>query len=229
MPSYFIALTAVSCCRILSSGWNPQKNVEVIIDPLCGSGTVPIEAALIMANTAPGLVRYNTDRKIPCPAQWLDIDEQHWKDSNVDAVAADQRIYLKERLKKPLIFANDINDKALALAKLAAKEAGVLNLISFSQQCVSRLPHPDVYKPLPKTPVKVITNPPWDRRLDDSTKGSWRQLNVFLRKLKGTANILSGDTSLFRYLDSYEDVGKMPMKIGNVDVEARSFAMHSIL
>ena len=221
---YFVSLV----CSILSSGWSPEKKVEVLVDPMCGSGTLPIEAALLMANTAPGLLRYSRDKK-PCAAQWLDIDQQSWIHSYDTAKAADRREYLvKQMQKKHLIFASDVHSKALELAKISAQEAGVAGLISFSQQCVSKLPHPDLMRPFPSIPVKVVTNPPWDRRLDTDAEASWRQLNAFLRKLNGTAHVLCGEPSLFRLLDAYEGIGRISVKIATIDAEIRSFVTPKI-
>ena len=150
---------------------------------MSGSGTIPIEAALIATNTAPGLLRLR-----PACSRWSDEDAFTWMQLTEEANAAKL-----PKAPKP-IMANDWHGGAMRLAQRAAKAAGVEASITFSQSDVlnySPQSHPEI----------VVTNPPWDRRLCGAEE-SWRGLSSFLRReCRGsTAWILSGNKALTKHL-----------------------------
>lgn len=115
---------------------------------MCGSGTFPIEAALIACNTAPGLIKYpmlsqnnikgQRDLVQPVPLHWKDVDPNHWKEAWLEATAKDNR-YKSRRMEgfKPIIFGNDIDNKSIELAKKAARTAGVDHLIKYFNMDIS--------------------------------------------------------------------------------------------
>lgn len=153
---------------------------------MCGGGTIAIEAALIAANTAPGLLRYCSNNTLywPVSLHWKDINEELqsqeqtslWNELFQDAVHQDQRPFLKE----PFIFANDLLRSSIQLARASAANAGVDHLITFSYQDIVDyyLPTTDSQK-RPEKRCTVITNPPWDHRLN-AKDHSWDKLNEFL-------------------------------------------------
>ena len=110
-------------------------------DPMCGSGTIAIEAALIGTNTAPGLGRSFDAEKWPAlKGEW-----------------AAQREWARQQIKKgPDVYASDIDSKALSAADRNAKAAGV----------DIRLYHADV-RDFGRGGCTVITNPPYAQRLGD--------------------------------------------------------------
>ncbi len=125
------------------SRWKPDR---ALIDPLCGSGTIPIEAALIGRNIAPGLTRDFAAQK------WLNINNKLWE-------KARQEAYDSIDNEQPLgIWGYDINPDAISLARYHAKQAGVDKLISFQTQSVAKLSSKYKYG-------YIICNPPYGERL----------------------------------------------------------------
>ena len=103
------------------------KEGRILVDPCCGSGTIPIEAALIGRNIAPGL-----NRSFACE-DWEFIDKNLWKE---EKRAAFQAIRYDEKLD---ITGMDIDPKAVAAAKQNAEEAGVEDCIHFRRADAAKL------------------------------------------------------------------------------------------
>lgn len=127
----------------------PWKQDRILVDPFCGSGTIPIEAALMAANIAPGMNRSFTAerwRNIIPAKEWYDtVDEAH--DLMLHDVEVDIQGY-------------DIDDEMIKIARINAKDAGVEKLIHFQRRAVSELSHPKKYG-------FIITNPPYGERLEE--------------------------------------------------------------
>lgn len=127
----------------------PWKKDRILVDPFCGSGTIPIEAAMIAANIAPGMNRdflcQEWEHLIPKKVWYSAIDEAH--DLICPEVCTDIQGY-------------DIDDRVIKVARHNAKEAGVENLIHFQRRPVSELSHPKKYG-------FIITNPPYGERLEN--------------------------------------------------------------
>jgi len=127
----------------------PWKKDRILVDPFCGSGTFPIEAAMIAANIAPGMNRSFTaeswENIIPKRAWYDAVDEAN------DLV--DVRIDVD-------IQGYDINPEAVKAARKNAKDAGVDHLIHFQERAVKDLRHPKKYG-------FIITNPPYGERLEE--------------------------------------------------------------
>ena len=130
------------------SYWNPDRP---LIDPFCGSGTIPIEAALIGRNIAPGLQRSFAAEDF----RWF--DRRIWKEARTEA-----RDLRKRDLPAP-ITASDHDPAAVRLARRGATDAGVGGSIRFSCQEVSELKSALEYGCL-------ITNPPYGERLGDNSE-----------------------------------------------------------
>ncbi len=130
---------------ILLSYWNRDRP---FLDPFCGSGTIPIEAALIARNRAPGM-----NRGFQCE-QWGQITREHWKQARDEA--------RDKQLGKPrfTLQASDIDGKVLRLAQKNALEAGVADDIEFKKMDVLELKTTREYG-------CIITNPPYGERLGD--------------------------------------------------------------
>ncbi len=127
----------------------PWKRDRILVDPFCGSGTFPIEAALMAANIAPGMNRSflaeSWDNLIP-RKKWYDAVEEA-QDLIDDSVQTDIQGY-------------DIDGEVIKAARANAKLAGVEHLIHFQRRPVSELSHPKKYG-------FVITNPPYGERIED--------------------------------------------------------------
>jgi putative N6-adenine-specific DNA methylase len=155
---------------LLASGWQPSK--QTLCDPMCGSGTFAIEAALMAAGTAPGLLRCSGGVfGVPPAITWGDIDRDQWGAVWEAAKAEDRRDEIAASGAPPAIFVNDIHRGAIELAIRGAGEARVHRMIDFSNQDVA------IYAP-PAPPDLVVTNPPWDIRLEGADY-AWEKLCNF--------------------------------------------------
>lgn len=126
----------------------PWKQDRILVDPFCGSGTFPIEAAMIGADIAPGMNRSFTAENWPHL-----IPKKHWYETIDEA---------ESRIRRDLtmdIQGYDISHKAIAAAMENAALAEVSHLIHFQQRSIQELSHRKKYGFL-------ITNPPYGQRLD---------------------------------------------------------------
>jgi len=127
----------------------PWRKGRIFVDPFCGSGTFPIEAAMIAANIAPGMNREFLSEEftnlIPKKAWYDAIDEAN--EATCDQIETDIQGY-------------DIDPAVLKVARENARQAGVEHLIHFQQRAAKDLRHPKKYG-------FIITNPPYGERLED--------------------------------------------------------------
>jgi len=127
----------------------PWHADRILVDPFCGSGTFPIEAAMMAAKIAPGMNRDFTAQ------EWLNlITKKTWYETMEEAQD------LVERHADADIQGYDIDKDVLRVARENAKRAGVDHLIHFQQRSVSELRHPKKYGFL-------IMNPPYGERMED--------------------------------------------------------------
>ena len=129
---------------------SPWRGDRILVDPFCGSGTIPIEAAMMAAHIAPGVGRDFT------ASAWANmIDKRIWTDSRTEALE------LEDTSIETDIQGYDISDEAIRIARENARRAGVEGLIHFQTRDVRQLSHPKKYG-------FIITNPPYGERLSDS-------------------------------------------------------------
>ena len=127
----------------------PWKKDRILVDPFCGSGTFPIEAAMIAANIAPGMKRSFTAES------WTNIiPKELWKD------AVEEAEDLVEKDIEVDIQGYDMDGDVVKAARENAKRAGVDHLIHFQQREVAKMSHPKKYG-------FIITNPPYGERLEE--------------------------------------------------------------
>lgn len=126
------------------SYWNKDR---ILLDPMCGSGTIPIEAALIARNIAPGLNRNFASEK------WERVSPTYWKQERIEAR---KRIDLFSEVR---IYGYDINKKMIEIAKENAIEAGVDDCIKFEVKDITKL------RETPFDYGIMITNPPYGERI----------------------------------------------------------------
>ena len=127
----------------------PWKSDRILVDPFCGSGTFPIEAAMIAANMAPGMNR-----------EFLSEDWKHLIPRKCWYDAMDEANDLVDFSVQTDIQGYDIDGDIIRAARANAKAAGVDELIHFQQRPVSGLSHPKKYGFL-------ITNPPYGERIEE--------------------------------------------------------------
>ncbi|MFZ5651898.1 MAG: THUMP domain-containing class I SAM-dependent RNA methyltransferase [Bacillota bacterium] len=135
----------LASAMVMLSRWHPDR---ALIDPFCGSGTIPIEAALIGLNIAPGLNREFDAGK------WQVIPESFWREAREEArdlVTRDLKIH---------VHGFDIDERVLSLARYHARQAGLEGVVSFQAKPVSELRSRHKYG-------YIICNPPYGMRLGD--------------------------------------------------------------
>lgn len=141
------------------------KKGRILVDPCCGSGTIPIEAAMIGRNIAPGL-----GRSFACEG-WELIEKSVWKEERKAAFAAiDHEAELQ-------IYGSDINGRAVRAAMQNAQEAGVDECITFRRMDVAGLFAPG------ENGI-IITNPPYGERIGEEKQieAIYGALRAFMRK-----------------------------------------------
>jgi putative N6-adenine-specific DNA methylase len=152
------------------------------VDPMCGSGTIVIEAALKAANIAPGLLRKRFGFK-----KWLNFSKKSWD----DLVREAERAIIKDNL--PVIIGRDKSKNALRAAAANIEAAGLAKFI--------RLEHGDIreFRP-PAGPGVIVINPPYGERIGE--KQEMEELykaigDVLKQQCKGyTAYIFTGNPDL---------------------------------
>lgn len=148
----------LAAAMILLSYWNKER---VLFDPFCGSGTIPIEAAMIGKNIAPGL-----DRKFAAEL-WGNIDPKYWTDARKDAFnAIDNNVKLH-------ILGCDIDKRSILRARDNAANLGLEDEIAFFMKDMRDVDLNDEYG-------VVITNPPYGERIGE--KEEITQLYIDLGK-----------------------------------------------
>ena len=127
----------------------PWRGDRILVDPFCGSGTFPIEAAMMAANIAPGMNRSFTAEK------WTNlIPKKLWYDT------VDEASDLIREPEETDIQGYDADEDVIRIARRNAAEVGVEHMIHFQRRDVRDLSHPKKYG-------FIITNPPYGERLED--------------------------------------------------------------
>ncbi|WP_416041768.1 bifunctional 23S rRNA (guanine(2069)-N(7))-methyltransferase RlmK/23S rRNA (guanine(2445)-N(2))-methyltransferase RlmL [Edwardsiella ictaluri] len=136
---------------VLRSGWQPGTPM---VDPMCGSGTLLIEAAMMASDRAPGLQRERWGFM-----GWLGHDADLWQEVRVEAQRR-ARLGLEQTTSR--FFGYDLDRRVLEMARANARRAGVASLITFNGGDVAQL-----HNPLPEGPLgTVLSNPPYGERLE---------------------------------------------------------------
>lgn len=170
---------------VLRSGW--QKGTP-LVDPMCGSGTLLIEAAQMEAQIAPQLYRLHWGFDF-----WQGHNQAAWEKVKEEALALAEAE--KQRENPPHFYGFDLDHRVLQKAKQNAKNAGVAHLMQWQQGDVAAIKNPS-----PDVAGTVICNPPYGERLG-TTPALIALYSVFGQRLKQqfagwNASIFSGEPSL---------------------------------
>ena len=170
---------------VLRSGW--QKGTP-LVDPMCGSGTLLIEAAQMEAQIAPQLYRLHWGFDF-----WQGHNQAAWEKVKEEALALAEAE--KQRENAPHFYGFDLDHRVLQKAKQNAKNAGVAHLMQWQQGDVAAIKNPS-----PNLAGTVICNPPYGERLG-TTPALIALYSVFGQRLKQqfagwNASIFSGEPSL---------------------------------
>lgn len=161
----------------------PWREDRILVDPFCGSGTIPIEAAMMAANMAPGMKRGFTALK------WDHIITPHvWDDCYEEARS------MVDTSVKTEIYGYDIDEEMVKIAKQNAHLAGVEHMLHFETRGVDKLNADGKYG-------FIITNPPYGERLEEK-----KNIPPLYQKLGERFKML--DTWSLYLITSYEDAQK---------------------
>lgn len=169
----------------------PWRENRILVDPFCGSGTFPIEAAMMAMHMAPGMNREflaeGWSHIVPKKLWYETVEEAH--DLIVEPEDTDIQGY-------------DIDAQVIRVARQNAEEAGVKHLIHFQQRPISQLSHPKKYGFL-------ITNPPYGERLEEKEElpGLYRQIGEAMERLTDWSAYL-----ITSYEQAERDIGKKAAK-----------------
>ncbi|HHW4683598.1 MAG TPA: bifunctional 23S rRNA (guanine(2069)-N(7))-methyltransferase RlmK/23S rRNA (guanine(2445)-N(2))-methyltransferase RlmL, partial [Xylella sp.] len=198
-PHAALLKESLAAAVLLRAGWaGIYSEGDGLLDPMCGSGTLLIEGALMVADVAPGLFRYTdpsvmssvsvAERSVLLPSRWSGFDVAAWT-----ALVADAQQRAKRGLAalRPVLRGSDIDPRALAAASANARSAGVQDAIEF---VVSGI---DVLPVMSQSRGVVVCNPPYDVRLA-ADQMLYQHLGAALRRAVPTwrAALLCGSTTL---------------------------------
>ncbi len=139
----------LAAALIMLTPWHGDR---ILIDPFCGSGTIPIEAAMMAANIAPGMNRNFTAESwthIITPSNWQDVRDEA-RDEIITDVETDIQGY-------------DLDPEMIEIARINAKKAGVDHMIHFQARDIADLSHRKKYG-------FIITNPPYGERIGEQSE-----------------------------------------------------------
>lgn len=170
----------LAAALIMLTPWNKHR---ILVDPFCGSGTFPIEAALIAGNVAPGM-----NRSFLSESWEHVIAKREWYD------CIDEANDLIDFSQMPDIQGYDIDSEMVRISRENAKLAGVEQYIHFQKRGVQQLSHPKKYG-------FIITNPPYGERLEEKAAmpALYKEIGEAFARL---------DTWSFYVITSYEDAQK---------------------
>lgn len=189
---------------ILKTGWRGESN---FVDPMCGSGTFLIEAALIAANINPGVFRQNFAFE-----KWADFDKELFEQLYNDDSQEREFVYK--------IYGGDIAQAAIAVARKNIKAAGVENMVEL--ECKPF----DQWTEAPADGI-LITNPPYGERINPTDiAGLYKSIGHTLKFVfKGYhAWILGYKDEHFKEIGLKPSV-KFPILNGSLECELREYVM----
>lgn len=174
---------------LMRGGW-PRLYAEggALLDPMCGSGTLLIEGALMAADVAPGLSREGLP--LQTPSRWRGFDVTAWR-ALVDE--AEARAQAGRAALRACFRGGDLDPHAVRAARDNAQSAGVADRIEFAVRDVADLP------PMPEPRGLAVCNPPYDARLAADPR-LYRTLGDALKRAAPgwKASLLCGDEELAR-------------------------------
>lgn len=182
---------ALAAGILLLAGWDGSC---AFADPLCGSGTLPIEAAWIALRRPPGLTRKRFGFM-----GWMDFDPGEWVEVRDEARRA-----VRKALPAP-VLGSDVRTDAVAHAGQNARAAGIGHLVKLSRQDVAEVQ-------LPQGPGLVVCNPPYGERIGEERElfPLYRSLAALARRSPGWAvHVFTGNAHLAAALGDTEEVARL--------------------
>lgn len=187
---------------ILQTGWKGETD---FVDPMCGSGTLPIEAALIARNIYPGVFR-------------KEFAFERWADFDADLLEKVYNDDSQEREFEHHIYAYDNNPNAIEIAAENIKAAGVAKDVTFALRPIQRMEQPE-------QPTLMVTNPPYGERISsDDLLGLYQVIGERLKHafIGNTAWILSYREECFNEI-GLKPTLRLPLFNGPLECELRQY------
>jgi putative N6-adenine-specific DNA methylase len=201
---------ALAAALVLLTGWRGQT---AFVDPLCGSGTLPIEAVWVALRRPPGLTR----RRFGFQG-WMDFDVGLWTDLRDEA-----RRGVGKRLEAP-VLGSDVRRDAVAFAQGNARAAGIGHLVRFERKDVRD------FRPPAGEPGVILCNPPYGERIGEEKelRGLYRTLGeVFGQRCAGwSAFVFTGNPALAREI-GLEPAEQVPLYNGKIPCRLLKFDLRS--
>jgi len=189
----------LAAALVILARWYPDL---LLVDPFCGSGTIPIEAALIGQNIAPGINREFASES------WPTIPKKVWENAR-------QETRELADYGRPLeIIGTDIDNKMLKLARSNASKAQVDKVIHFQRLSLSELSSKKKYG-------KIICNPPYGERLGELQKVEelYREIGSIFKKLDTWSFYILTSHPQFEKLFGSKATKKRKLYNGNIKVD----------
>lgn len=191
---------------VLLSGWNGQGS---FVDPMCGSGTLPIEAAMLATNTPPQIKRESFGF-----FKWPDFDQKLWKQVKNEADAKIQPFEFQ-------ILAADKDPRARNATSLNLMSAGLENVVR-----VEKMPFEKFDAPEP--PGTLLMNPPYDERLKvEDTIAFYKGIGDVLKKRwpGWTAWVISSNRDAIKHV-GLQAAKKISLFNGALECSFQKFEMY---
>ncbi len=199
---------SLAAALIQLSGWQP---LQPFLDPLCGSGTLPLEAGLTALNIAPGRFRQEFGF-----ASWPDFDPEQF-----DQLLQDAERRQQQRLTAP-ILGSDRNPAVIEQARTNAKRCGLDPYLEFEQRELAAVEAPADHGIL-------LCNPPYGERLGDEKElGPFYKLlgDVLKQRFKGwTAFVLSGNKGLAQSI-GLKSAQRIPVYNGSLPCQLMKYELY---
>lgn len=208
IPGHAPMLESLAAGTILSTTWDRKST---FINPMCGSGTVAIEAALLATNRSPGLFRINYGFK-----HVLGFEEQFYEQEKSRLVSQVREIHGLQ------IIATDISSDAINISKINAGAAGVAELIEFKVCDFSETK-------VPSGGGLVYFNPEYGERMGDATElaGTYARIGDFLKQnCKGfTGYVFTGNLDLAKKI-GLKSTRKIEFYTGKIDCRLMEYELY---
>jgi putative N6-adenine-specific DNA methylase len=194
---------------ILTTGYTGE---QPLINPMCGSGTLAIEAALIAAGRAPGLLRDNF-----AFMHTVDFDAAAWQSLRRDA--------RKQKSRQPVapIIASDVDQKAIHAARQNATTAGTHHAIEFHTCDFADTPLPDPARGI------VILNPEYGQRLGDQValEATYKRIGDFLKQQcsRRTGYVFTGNLQLAKKI-GLRAARRWPFRNARIDCRLLQYELY---
>jgi putative N6-adenine-specific DNA methylase len=199
---------ALAAALVLLTGWRGERSFA---DPLCGSGTLPIEAAWIALRRPPGLTRKRFGFQ-----GWMDFDIQLWTSLRDEA-----RSGVGRALPAPIV-ASDVRGDAVSFGINNARAAGIGHLLRFHKLDVRD------FQPPPGPPGVILCNPPYGERIGEEKNlyGLYRLLGeVFTQRCANwTAFVFTGNPRLAQAI-GLPPTAEIPLYNGKIPCRLLKFEL----